>query len=120
LPYPLNSITASYWETGKKGNFCPKTCIIASKNKIINSLKTHFEHTGLNCTVLKHDQLDEDKPEILRLSTMHRAKGLEFDQVIVILDNTIPLDVDDEDNTPNLIYVSLTRARSLAALIELR
>ena len=51
---------------------------------------------------------------------MHRAKGLKFDQVIVILDNTIPLDVDDEDNTPNLIYVSLTRARSLAALIELR
>ena len=51
---------------------------------------------------------------------LHRAKGLEFDQVIVILDNTIPLDVDDEDNTPNLIYVSLTRARSLATLIELR
>ena len=108
------------WETGNKGNFCPKTCVIASKNKIINSLKTHFEQTGLNYTVLKHDQLDEDKPEILRLSTMHRAKGLEFDQVIVILDNTIPLDVDDEDNTPNLIYVSLTRARRLAALIELR
>ena len=107
------------WETDHKGNFFPKTCVMVSKNKILNSLKTHFEQTGLNCTVLKHDQLDEDKPEILRLSTMHRAKGLEFDQVIVILDNTIPLDVDDEDNTPNLIYVSLTRARSLAALIEL-
>ena len=93
---------------------------MVSKNKILNSLKTHFEQTGLNCTVLKHDQLDEDKPEILRLSTMHRAKGLEFDQVIVIIDNPIPLDVDDEDNTLNLIYVSLTRARSLAALIELR
>ena len=73
-----------------------------------------------NSVCITHDQLDEDKPEILRLSTMHRAKGLEFDQVIVILDNPIPLDVDDEDNTPNLIYVSLTRARSLAALIELR
>ena len=107
------------WETDHKVNFCPKTCVMVSKNKILDSLKTHFEQTGLNCTVLKHDQLDEDKPEILRLSTMHRAKGLEFDQVIVILDNTIPLDVDDEDNTPNLIYVSLTRARSLAALIEL-
>ena len=46
--------------------------------------------------VLKHDQLDEDKPEILRISIMHNPKVLEFDQVIFILYNTIPLDVDDD------------------------
>ena len=32
---------------------------------------------------ITHYQLDEDKLEILLLSTMHLAKGLEFDQVIV-------------------------------------
>ena len=46
--------------------------------------------------VLKHDQLDEDKPEILRISIMHNPKVLEFYQVIFILYNTIPLDVDDD------------------------
>ena len=46
--------------------------------------------------VLKHDQLDEDKPEILRISIMHNPTVLEFDQVIFILYNTIPLDVDDD------------------------
>ena len=46
--------------------------------------------------VLKHDQLDEDKPEILRISIMLNPKVLEFDQVIFILYNTIPLDVDDD------------------------
>ena len=36
-----------------------------------------------NSVRITHDQLDEDKPEILHLSTIHLAKGLEFDQVIV-------------------------------------
>ncbi len=107
------------WETDHKGDFYPKTCVMVSKNKILESLKTHFEQTELNCTAIKHDQPDESKQEILRLSTMHRSKGLEFDQVIVIFDGTLPLEADEEDNTPNLIYVSLTRARRRAALIEI-
>ena len=69
--------------------------------------------------VIKHDQPDESKQDILRLSTMHRSKGLEFDQVSVIIDGSLPLDANEEDNTPNLIYVSLTRARRRAALIEI-
>ena len=87
--------------------------------KYLEGLKTRFEQSNLSCTTLKRDQPDDAKPEVLRLSTMHRAKGLEFDQVIVLLDGSLPLEADEEDNTPNLVYVALTRARRNAGLIEI-
>ena len=49
---------------------------------------------------------------------MHRAKGLEFDQVIVTYHGQFPPHLDEEDQTPHLIYVALTRARKHAAIIN--
>jgi len=47
---------------------------------------------------------------------MHRAKGLEFDHVIVLND----ADPDSSEPTdPRLIYVALTRAKVRAALLNM-
>ena len=56
----------------------------------------------------------------LLLTSAHRAKGLEFDHV-VILDGRwkAASDVEDPDTARRLYYVSMTRARETLALVQL-
>ena len=51
----------------------------------------------------------------LLFATMHRAKGLEFQNVIVT-STTVPQG-DREAVAPQLLYVALTRAKQRAALL---
>lgn len=57
------------------------------------------------------------------LSTVHSAKGLEYDTVILVdmMDGTFPKNLDDEDSViedRNLAYVAVTRARSKLVVLE--
>lgn len=50
---------------------------------------------------------------------MHRAKGLEFDRVLVVAPKSyfgVPLETDSQRK---LIYVALTRAKREAVLLKL-
>ena len=60
------------------------------------------------------------KQQGLLLTSAHRAKGLEFDHV-VILDGSWrkTSDSDDEESPRRLYYVSMTRARETLALVHL-
>ena len=65
------------------------------------------------------EQPDDSDTERLRLSTIHQAKGLEFDVVFVIMmcDGLFPsarsLETSDgEEEERRLIYVAITRARN--------
>jgi DNA helicase IV len=53
------------------------------------------------------------------LATIHRAKGLEFDAVIVVAPVSHLADVEDTENQRKLIYAALTRARRDGMLIPL-
>jgi len=55
--------------------------------------------------------------EMVYFSTMHRAKGLEFDEVIVIGPSEYLGDPLETESKRKLIYVALTRAKKNAALI---
>jgi len=48
---------------------------------------------------------------------MHRAKGLEFDEVIVIAPSEYLGDPLETDSKRKLIYVALTRTKKESALI---
>jgi superfamily I DNA/RNA helicase len=65
------------------------------------------------------DANHRDKPELdaIRLATMHRAKGLEFDRVVVLVSTSV-LDNPDADETDmKMLYVALTRAKREAQII---
>jgi DNA helicase-2/ATP-dependent DNA helicase PcrA len=74
--------------------------------------------------LLTNLEAEEDQPrdhddEQLRLSTIHQAKGLEFDVVFVIMlcDGMFPSDrsletPDGEEEERRLMYVAITRARN--------
>lgn len=55
--------------------------------------------------------------ETVYFSKMHRAKGLEFDRVIVISPSEYLGDPIENDSKRKLIYVALTKAKKDAAVL---
>jgi superfamily I DNA/RNA helicase len=67
--------------------------------------------------ILGPDQRDQVDSKAVRIATMHRAKGLEFDEVFLLL----PADLSSlgplAANIQQLQYVALTRAKKAATVI---
>jgi DNA helicase-2/ATP-dependent DNA helicase PcrA len=78
----------------------------------------------LATTDTEEEQTSARDDERVRLSTVHQAKGLEFDVVFVIMlcDGLFPNarsleDQDDEEEERRLFYVAITRARNELYLV---
>ena len=101
------------------------TCVVARTNREVQSIQTQLEELGIKSTVIKPSQPDSDGDSNVKLATVHRVKGLEFDQLILASanDGLIPLDMalmnkgdgvsrtDAETEERSLVYVAVTRAR---------
>ena len=99
-------------------------CIVARTNKLLDNYKNTLSSNGLRCFELKTSKTDERSIEGIRISTMHRIKGLEFQYVFIVSANEgiIPFNpaIDYSDKVTEretikaekcLIYVALTRAQ---------
>jgi hypothetical protein len=65
------------------------------------------------------DQLHWDPPSSVVVSTVHRAKGLEFDTVLLAKPTDLPEDPIEKLGELRVIYVGLTRARTDLAVLTL-
>ena len=103
-------------------------CITLRTNKLVSNYAELLEHAGLPVTIIgKEGEKDEDG---VRLATMHRVKGLEFDYLILASANnsTLPYpssfrsaetETEKDDvmkKERSLVYVALTRARKAAMI----
>jgi superfamily I DNA/RNA helicase len=68
--------------------------------------------------VLSHDQRDQAESKAVRIATMHRAKGLEFDEIVVLLPSDVSSLGPLAANIQQLQYVALTRAKKAATVIR--
>jgi superfamily I DNA/RNA helicase len=93
------------------------TCVIAASKKSRDALAKHFQLNGLKVAVIDENQNAGTILGATYFATMHRAKGLEFDRVIVLAPNNYLGDPLETDSKRKLIYVALTRAKQLAALL---
>lgn len=113
------------WES--QGIAPESVCIIARRHKYIDQIEAVLTEKEIPAVKLRPDKAEEKSPGI-RLATMHRVKGLEFDAVIVagLNKEEFPL-IPDEDLDPvsyeaymtrerSLLYVSLTRAKKIALM----
>ena len=103
-------------------------CITCRTNQLVKQYEAFLERSDISCFRIEAHSTHDQSQEGIRLASMHRVKGIEFDHVIVAATNkgVIPLDraMDDQDNTIStreaevkeraLLYVSLTRARKSA------
>jgi len=92
-------------------------CVITYSNDVRDVTAKVFSKAGLKTAVIDENHNLSSKSEMIYFSTMHRAKGLEFDQVIVISPSEYLGDPLETDSRRKLIYVAMTRAKKDAALI---
>lgn len=92
----------------------PTICVMAPTTKLRDGVATSLQARGVDAVTIEADSVDPPESTAVRVSTMHRAKGLEFDRVVVL---ALPL-VSSFDDMVHLVYVSLTRAKSMAVLIR--
>ncbi|MDE5641838.1 MAG: AAA family ATPase [Bifidobacterium castoris] len=108
-------------------------CIVAPAKYLCDQWVNYFEQHGRETYVLGREAEDTDRPGI-RVATMHRVKGLEFDTIVVadINPDTVPPEGKLEETTDvvsrrelckqyrSLIYVALTRARKEALMVGVK
>jgi superfamily I DNA/RNA helicase len=100
-------------------------CLVARTHDLLKQYESALEEKGREtCFILPSEPEDRRKPGI-RLATMHRVKGLEFDRVIIAGVNSgiVPLEGDwtktgdaviqkeMETHERSLLYVAATRAK---------
>jgi superfamily I DNA/RNA helicase len=92
-------------------------CVIAPSKKARDALASSFQNLGLDAAVIDENQNAAATRGGIYFATMHRAKGLEFDRVIVVAPKAYLGDPLETDSKRKLIYVALTRAKKEAALL---
>ena len=99
-------------------------CVVARTHKLLNDYVAQFTANGERCYEIRGSKADDRSLNGIRVATMHRVKGLEFQYVFIVAANRriIPLasainhsDAVSEQETMTaekcLLYVALTRAR---------
>ena len=99
-------------------------CVVARTHKLLDDYISQFTASGLRCYEIRGNKADDRGQNGIRVATMHRVKGLEFQYIFVVAANKriIPLasaidytDSVSEQETMTaekcLLYVALTRAQ---------
>ena len=109
----------------------PNLVVALSPHKIIVAILSLYEIVpGLTVYEISRNSSDQRDRAGVRLATMHRVKGLEFDHVIIVAANkgVVPLDPvlasaddkiterDRDTGERALLYVALTRAKKAAMI----
>jgi len=102
-------------------------CIVARTHRLLDDYIAQLNNAGIKTYEIRRSKLDERSFDGVRVATMHRVKGLEFEHVFVVAVNkcVVPLAAaigytdpvtEEEAITAEkcLLYVALTRAQKSA------
>jgi superfamily I DNA/RNA helicase/mRNA-degrading endonuclease RelE of RelBE toxin-antitoxin system len=102
-------------------------CLVARTHSLLDDYIKAFRNAGIRTYEIKRTKPDDRNFEGVRIATMHRVKGLEFQYMFIAAANNrvIPLAtaIDDTDDVSKqsslisekcLLYVALTRAQKAA------
>lgn len=90
-------------------------CIVARTGRILDNYKTRLANEGHRVYEIKRRNVDNRNQPGIRIATMHRVKGLEFEHVFVVSANrrTIPLAQAAENGDPVARDAALAAERCL-------
>jgi superfamily I DNA/RNA helicase/mRNA-degrading endonuclease RelE of RelBE toxin-antitoxin system len=108
------------------------TCVVARTNREISLIEKLLSQVGVDTSIIKPSEAETKTRNVLKLATIHRVKGLEFDQLILASANEglIPLFsalegkadesslIQAETEERSLVYVAITRARKQAFVLS--
>lgn len=93
-------------------------CLIGYSEKCRNAVAQQLQASGMSCVTITAQSNQPDARNVVHLATMHRAKGLEFDCVIVVAPASYLGPAEETATQRKLLYVALTRAKWGALLLE--
>jgi hypothetical protein len=103
------------WGMVSEASHLGETCVMAESKAARDQLMVALRAAGYAVEPIEPDTRVSAEAKCLLFATMHRAKGLEFQNVIVT--STTVRQGDREAVAPQLLYVALTRAKQRAALL---
>lgn len=105
-------------------------CVVGRTRKILEAYAAYLRGEGMETYEIRRDAAEQRHKPGVRIATMHRVKGLEFEHMLIVSANKgmVPLDQairDGEDAVARrnaetaeraLLYVALTRAKKSASI----
>ena len=123
----MNFIIGKIHELEAYGVDQKSICIVARTHRLLDNYISGLQNAGIKSYEIKANKTDDRTFEGVRIATMHRIKGLEFDHVFVAAVNKKVLPFGTKDDFEDdisleefrtgekcLLYVALTRARKTA------
>lgn len=108
----------------KNGIALSDICVVARTKKLVDDYIAQFTRAGIRSYAIKRNKTDDRNYDGLRVATMHRVKGLEFQYIFVAAVNSnvmpLPTAIHKTDAVSEaeiialekcLLYVALTRAQ---------
>ena len=109
----------------EEGTELRNICLVARTNGMLDEYHQQLKATGIECYMIRRSAAEDRRTPGLRLATMHRVKGLEFDKVIIagVTKECMPYQMGLQNASDTvakkeaelleraLLYVASTRAR---------
>ncbi|MEI7910136.1 MAG: UvrD-helicase domain-containing protein [Verrucomicrobiota bacterium] len=92
--------------------------MVPTKHEAQETIKA-LKNAGIAATLIGPNERDRAESSAARVATMHRAKGLEFDEVVLIAKPLGSSGATQQFDRQRLEYVALTRAKRSATVIRL-
>lgn len=114
----------NYIKTLKQEDENNRICVVARTQKIIDSYGSYFTGKNISTIKISRNTKDNISNNGIRLATMHRVKGLDFDHVIIasMNDGIVPLEISEKSyeqqieeekllKEKSIVFVAATRAK---------
>ncbi len=109
----------------KQGDDLKNTCLVVRTNSLVDQYEAALQGAGVQTYRIRRTQPEDRNSEGVRLATMHRVKGLEFETIIIagVCKGTVPLEYQDrrthdaacqielDTQERALLHVAVTRAK---------
>ena len=93
-------------------------CVIVPNKHDARAVHGSLKTANIPATILGPDERDKSDSKAVRIATMHRAKGLEFDEVVLFIPKIWGVSSTSTDSTQRLQYVAMTRAKRLVTIVR--
>lgn len=93
-------------------------CVIVPTKHEAFTVDKSLRGEKISTTILGPNERDKPDSTSVRIATMHRAKGLEFDEVVLLIPRKASDLKPSADTIQRLKYVAITRAKRFATVIQ--
>jgi len=93
-------------------------CVMVATKNEATDVHSALKKSGLDARIIGPNERDRADSKAARVATMHRAKGLEFDEVVLIVPNSQLQNTSGASDKQKLHYVAITRAKKMATVLH--